>query len=72
MVSLCNANRAVRMDMLMFPTFVALPFPGAMGLNKVVFPAILTETFELMEGGRRGVSPGGGASAIISGALGGD
>jgi len=42
------------------------------GFNEVVFPTVLTGAFELAHGGRRRISPSGGAPAIISRALGGD
>ncbi len=58
--------------MLMVPALVTLLLKGAAGFNIVIFPAVLTETFKLVEGDRRGVGLDSGAPAVISGALGGD
>jgi len=55
----------------MSPTLITLLLKGAAGFNIVIFPAVLTGAFELVEGGRRGVSLYSRAPAII-GALGGD
>ncbi len=58
--------------MLIVPALITLPLERTVSFDKVVFPAILAGAYKLVEGGRRGVSPGGGALAIISGALGGN
>ncbi len=71
MISLGGADGAVGVDVLVSPGLVALLFERAVGLYKVVFPAILTGALEFAERGRRGVSPHIGAPAIIR-ALGGD
>ena len=72
MVGRHSADQAIRVDMLASPTLVTLLFKGAAGLNEVVFAAIFTRAFKLVQRGRRGVSPGSGAPAIVRGALGGD
>ncbi len=58
--------------MLTSPTLMILLLKGAAGFNVIIFPAILTGAFKFLEGGGRGVSPGGGTPAIVSGALRGD
>ena len=51
---------------------ITLLLKGAVGLSKVIFPIVLIGALEFTERGGRGVSPGGRAPAIISGALGGN
>ncbi len=58
--------------MLMAPTLVALCLKQAPGFDEVVFPTVLTGTFELMQRGRRGVSLCSRAPTVIRGALQGD
>jgi len=72
MVSRHGANWAIGVDMLASLTLVALLLEWAASFNEIVFPAILAGAFELVQRGRWWVSPGGGAPAIVRGALGGD
>ncbi len=56
MVSFSGADRAVEVDVDVSPALVALALEGAPGFNEVVLPAVLAGTFELSEGGRRGLA----------------
>ncbi len=56
--------------MFIVPALMALLFEGAVGLNEVIFPAVLAGAFELSQGNRRGVCPYGRAPSIVSRALG--
>jgi len=69
MVSLCGADQAVGVDMLVLPALVTLLLKWAVSLNVIVFPTVLAGAFKLPERDRGGVSLDGRASAIISRAL---
>ena len=47
MVGLGSADQAVGVDVFTVPTLVTLLLEWAAGLNKVVFPTILTGAFKL-------------------------
>ena len=65
MVSPNRADRAVRMDVFLFPALVALPLEWATCLHEVVVPTVLAGALEFAQGSRGRVGPGGGAPAII-------
>ncbi len=48
MVSLCAADGAIGVDILMVPALVTLLLKWATSFNKIIFPAILAETFKLV------------------------
>ena len=48
MVSLCAADGAIGVDILVVPALVTLLLKWATGFNKIIFPAILAETFKLV------------------------
>ncbi len=69
MVSLRGADQAVGVDMLVLPALVTLLLKQAASLNVIVFPTVLVGAFKLPEGDRGGISLGGRAPAVVSGAL---